>query len=268
MIIIWFSLRAGFAVQLVILAYLAGLCLHFRGSAWSSRCSAVLDTMITLRPQQAERNGCAPSLYVCTLVSSRRNTAGHWPRLWNWVRSPDTPTQQPYPANMSRWLVGKSKSTTERNTWSFPSMTLTHLASVVWGWTFVTCYNTDCQSVAESVRTPSRLRGSRLIPRLWYERLSEARHREWLFPASSSEYVPVFLCSTWRSQTQPPKYPEFYNPGWRTRSTTCHVTIYHPSEHFKEAPKSSYHRRIVFLSQPLQYCRSIYVQASQVEWYK
>jgi len=48
MVIIWISLRAGFTVQLPSFPLL--FCLHLRGYAWSSRCSSVLDTVITLRP--------------------------------------------------------------------------------------------------------------------------------------------------------------------------------------------------------------------------
>ena len=180
-----------------------------------------------------------------------------------------SPTQQIYPVD---WWVNLNPHLKERNTWRFTSMTLTHLAwcgarlnlrYLLQDW-----LPTDNQLLKLwTVRLGCR--GSRFISRLWYEHLlSEARQWEWLFPAGSLEYVHAFLRSTWSRQTQPPKCFEFFNPGQRTWSKTCHVTIYHPSEHFKATDKSTSHCRIVFLSQPLQYCRSIHTQGSRAVSYK
>jgi len=174
---------------------------------------------------------------------------------------------------MSRWLVGKSIPTP--NGKEYVEIYLHDPYAILLAW----CEDEPSLSVTRP--TASRLlklwrlrlgcRSSRFISRLWYKHLlSEARQWERLFPEGSPEYVRALLLlrSTRSRQTQPPKCPQFLNPGRRIWSKTCHVTIYHPSEHFKAAHKSSSHRWIAFLSWTLQYRRSVYTQAFRAATYK
>lgn len=152
---------------------------------------------------------------------------------------------------MSRWLVGKSKPTT--NGKEYVEIYLHDPYAILLAWCEVepslSLTRLTVNQLLKLWRFRHGCRGSRLISRLWYKHLlSKARQWEWLFPVGSPEYVRALLRSTWSRQNQPPKCLEFFNPGRRIWSKTCHVTIYHPSEHFKAAHKSSSHRRIVFLS--------------------
>lgn len=164
--------------------------------------------------------------YVLSPCFFPSQTAGHWPRIWNRVRSPDTPTQESYHANMSRWLVGKSIPTP--NGKEYVEIYLHDPYAILLAWREVEPSLSVTRLTAKQLLKLWRPRlgcqSSRFISRLWYKHLlSEDWQCEWLFPAGSPEYVRslLLLRSTWSRQAQPPKCPEFLNPERRIWSKTC-----------------------------------------------